>query len=313
MPDLHLIVDGVSKTFGELRANDGVDLNVQRGTIHAILGENGAGKTTLMNILYGLLQPDAGRITLNGKDVRIDSPRTAIELGIGMVHQHYALVGPLTVTENVVLGLEGALSQLDLSGHEARLRELSDSFGFETEPREMISRLPVGMQQRVEILKALYRNADLLILDEPTSVLTPGEIDSFFAVLRRLKESGRTVIFITHKLEEVMTLADRVTVMRGGQVTDELATNETDSNQLARLMVGRDVIFDIERPEGTAGAPCSGHRGCAPTATAGWRRSTASTSNSGRAKSSASPGLTATARPSSPNASPGSAPTTPVQ
>ncbi|MGF7158861.1 simple sugar transport system ATP-binding protein [Rhodoligotrophos appendicifer] len=249
----HLVVSKLSKSFGALKANDDVTIHVRRGTVHAILGENGAGKTTLMNMLYGLLQPDSGEILLDGKPVRIDSPRHALELGIGMVHQHFMLVDPLTVTENVILGLEGQGHRLDLKSHERRLAALSDSFGFEIEPSQTVSRLPIGMQQRVEILKSLYRDADLLILDEPTSVLTPGEARSFFGVLRKLKEAGKTILFITHKLEEVMELSDRVTVMRGGRVTDEVETKDTNASELARLMVGRDVIFDLERPQGTAG------------------------------------------------------------
>jgi general nucleoside transport system ATP-binding protein len=251
--DAHLTIDKLTKSFGPLKANDGVSIHVSRGSVHAILGENGAGKTTLMNMLYGLLQPDSGRIILNGKDVQIHSPRDALHLGIGMVHQHFMLVGPLTVTENVVLGMGGGARRLDLATHEARLRELSRDYGFDVEPSEIVSQLPIGMQQRVEILKCLYRNADILILDEPTSVLTPGETDSFFRVLRSLTEAGKTIIFITHKLEEVMDLSDRVSVMRAGRVTDELDTAETDTAELARLMVGRDVMFDLERPQGTAG------------------------------------------------------------
>jgi ABC-type uncharacterized transport system ATPase subunit len=253
MSEHHLVVENLCKSFGALRANNNVTIHVRRGSVHAILGENGAGKTTLMNMLYGLLQPDSGRILLDGREVRIDSPRRALDLGIGMVHQHFMLVGPLTVTENVVLGMEGQGARLDLGAHEARLRELSDSFGFEVEPSEITSRLPIGMQQRVEILKCLYRSADLIILDEPTSVLTPVETESFFRMLRRLKEAGKTIIFITHKLEEVMNLSDRVTVMRAGAVTDELATKDTNANELARLMVGREVIFDLERREAQAG------------------------------------------------------------
>lgn len=255
MTDHRLVVEGLCKSFGALKANDEVSVAIERGSVHAILGENGAGKTTLMNMLYGLLQPDSGRILLDGQPVRIDSPRRALDLGIGMVHQHFMLVGPLTVTENVILGMEGQGPTLDLKAHERRLRELSESFGFDIDPVEITSRLPLGMQQRVEILKCLYRNADLLILDEPTSVLTPGEIESFFAVLRRLKEAGKTIIFITHKLDEVMSLADRVTVMRAGRVTDSVETARTDTGELARLMVGRDIIFDLERPEGRAGDP----------------------------------------------------------
>jgi len=252
--DHHLVVDGVTKTFGELRANDAVTLHVRRGSVHAILGENGAGKTTLMNILYGLYHPDEGRILIDGRQVRIDNPKSALGHGIGMVHQHFMLVGPLTITENVILGMKQSGVTLGLAEHGRRLSELSDSFGFEVDPGEVVWKLPMGLQQRVEILKLLYHNADILILDEPTSVLTPSETGPFFDVLARLKEAGKTIIFITHKLEEVMDVADRVTVMRDGKVTAELEIGDTNPRELARLMIGRDVVFDIERSEAHAAA-----------------------------------------------------------
>jgi len=250
----HLVVDGISRSFGELKANDGVSLHVARGTVHAVLGENGAGKTTLMNILYGLYQPDEGRILVDGRDVAIDSPQTALRHGIGMVHQHFMLVAPLTVVENVILGLGGGLG-LDLKKHTAKLHDLSHSFGFDVDPAEPVWRLPMGSQQRVEILKLLYRDADILILDEPTSVLTPSEVGPFLDLLRRLRSGGKTILLITHKLEEVMAVADRVTVMRAGRVVAELDAAETNPRELARLMVGRDVVFDIARTEATLGAP----------------------------------------------------------
>ncbi len=249
----HLVVDRVTKTFGDLKANDAVSLHVRKGTVHAVLGENGAGKSTLMNVLYGLYHPDEGRILIGGRETRIDSPRGALEHGIGMVHQHFMLVGPLSVAENVILGLKEGRATLDIAVHARRLTELSNSFGFDVEPSEAVWKLPIGMQQRVEILKLLYRNVDILILDEPTSVLTPSETGPFFEVLGRLKEAGKTILFITHKLEEVMEVADEVTVMRDGRVTASLSTAETDPRELARLMVGRDVVFDISRPEGHAG------------------------------------------------------------
>jgi simple sugar transport system ATP-binding protein len=241
----HLIVDGISRTFGALKANDRVTLQVARGSVHAVLGENGAGKTTLMNILYGLYQPDEGRILVDGREVTIDSPAAALAHGIGMVHQHFMLVAPLTVAENIILGLAGGAA-LDLRGHVARLSELSRSFEFAIDPSEPIWRLPMSGQQRVEILKLLYRDADILILDEPTSVLTPSEVGPFIELLRRLRAGGKTILLITHKLEEVMAVADRVTVMRGGRVVGELETARTTPSELARLMVGRDVVFDIE-------------------------------------------------------------------
>jgi simple sugar transport system ATP-binding protein len=251
--EYHLVVEDVTKTFGELKANDGVSLHVRRGGVHAILGENGAGKTTLMNILYGLYDPDEGRILIDGNEVGIDNPKAALEHGIGMVHQHFMLVGPLTVTENVILGMKKLGLTLGLADHGRKLAELSDSFGFQVDPSELVWKLPMGMQQRVEILKLLYHSADIFILDEPTSVLTPSETGPFFQVLERLTEAGKTIIFITHKLEEVMAVADQVTVMRDGKVMAEMATAETDRRELARLMVGRDVVFDIERPEANLG------------------------------------------------------------
>jgi len=247
-PTHHLKLENITKAFGSLIANDRVSLHVRRGTIHAILGENGAGKTTLMNILYGLYQPDDGIIHIDGRAVRIHSPRDALDHGIGMVHQHLMLVGAFTVTENVILGMKGLGATLKRSVHAERIAETSRSFAFDVDPEETVERLPIGMQQRVEILRLLYNNAELLILDEPTSVLTPAETGPFFELLRRLADSGKTIILITHKLDEVMAASDDVTVMREGRVTAEVRTAETSKNELARLMVGRDVVFDVERP-----------------------------------------------------------------
>lgn len=249
----HLVIDRVTKSFGDFKALDNVSLHVHKNSIHAILGENGAGKTTLMNVLFGLYHADEGRIEIDGRQVPIDNPREAIENSIGMIHQHFMLVKSLSVTENIILGLKGQKASLRLAEHEQRVRELSDAFGFEIDPRELVWKLPMGMQQRVEILKALYRNAELLILDEPTSVLAPHEVDAFLSGLKRLRDAGHTIIFITHKLEEVMQAADQVTVLRQGRVTAEAAIEDTTVNELARLMVGRDVIFDFVRSEGNIG------------------------------------------------------------
>ncbi|MEH6626518.1 MAG: ABC transporter ATP-binding protein [Motiliproteus sp.] len=236
-------IEDVSKYFGDFCALKDVSLHVEKGTIHAILGENGAGKTTLMNIIYGLYQPEEGQVRFDGREVFIDSPRAAIELGIGMIHQHFMLVDTLSVTENVILGLEGDGLKLNLEQHQEKLAALSKSLGFDVNPTELIWKLPMGMQQRVEIMKALYRNAKLLILDEPTSILTPEEVDGFLEFLRNLRSSGCTVIIITHKLREIMEVADRVTVLRHGRVTAETELKDTTAQELAQLMVGRDVFL----------------------------------------------------------------------
>jgi ABC-type uncharacterized transport system ATPase subunit len=249
----HLVIEKVTKQFGSFKALDQVSLHVHKNSIHAILGENGAGKTTLMNVLYGLYHPDDGRIEIDGRPVHIANPRQAIENNIGMIHQHFMLVNSLTVTENIILGLKGQKASLHLTEHEQRIRELSVSFDFDIDPRELVWKLPMGMQQRVEILKSLYRNAELLILDEPTSVLAPNEIDAFLAGLKKLKDAGHTIIFITHKLEEVTKAADRVTVLRRGKVTAEVGVRDTTVNELARLMVGRDVLFEFERSQRETG------------------------------------------------------------
>ena len=250
-----LSLEGISKSFGAVTANDRVTLRVRPGTVHAVLGENGAGKSTLMNVLYGLYRPDEGRILIDGRDVVIDSPRAALAAGIGMVHQHFMLVGQLTVTENIVLGMKGQGLKLDLASHRRKIAKLSQSFGFEIDPTADVMKLPIGMQQRVEILKLIYQNAEILILDEPTSVLTPNETGPFFELLERLKSAGKTILFITHKLEEVMAIADDVTVMQGGKVKASLAKSETDPASLARTMVGRDVLFQVKRSAHSTGEP----------------------------------------------------------
>ncbi len=236
---------GISKRFPGVLANDGIDLEVAAGEIHAVLGENGSGKTTLMNVLYGLYAPDDGRIEIRGERVAFASPRDAIARGVGMVHQHFMLVPTLTVAQNVVLGLPGRSGRLDprldLGRVEARLRELAAAYRFAIDPAAPVWQLPVGVQQRVEILKALYRGADLLILDEPTAVLTPQEVHELFGILRGLAGEGRAVLFISHKLDEVMAVSHRVTVLRAGRVAGSAATGDVDVATLARLMVGRDV------------------------------------------------------------------------
>ena len=243
----HIVIEGITKSFGAFRALDDVSLNVKRGDIHAILGENGAGKTTLMNILYGLYQPDRGRIILDGRPVTLASPKHAIELGIGMIHQHFMLVNSLTVVENIVLGLERGFKAVDIAAHGTRILEMSRGFGFDIDPAAEVWTLPMGTRQRVEILKVLYRNAEVLILDEPTSVLAPGEVDAFLDGLKKLRAAGHTILFITHKLEEVMKVANRVTVMRLGKVSDEMDAAGTTPRELARKMVGREIVMRIDR------------------------------------------------------------------
>src|SRR6267378_393453 len=232
---------GIEKRFGDIHALRGVDLTVREGDIHALVGENGAGKSTLMNVLYGLYRADAGSIRYRGQEVHIAGPREAIALGIGMIHQHFMLVPPLTVAENVVLGDERGGPALDRRRIEDRVRELEDRFGIEVDPSARIEDIPLGLQQRVEILKVLYRGSELLIFDEPTAVLTPQEVDELFAIVRQLRSEGKTLILITHKLREVMAVTDRITVLRGGRNAGELVTKETTPAEIARAMVGREM------------------------------------------------------------------------
>ncbi|MFN3928455.1 MAG: ABC transporter ATP-binding protein [Thermoflexus sp.] len=239
---------GIVKRFPGVIANDHVNFSLRQGEIHAILGENGAGKTTLMNILYGLYHPDEGEIYIRGQPVEIRSPSDAIRLGIGMVHQHFMLVPVFTVAENIILGQEIRRGPfLDLRKAVEEVRALSQRYGLEVDPEAPVKDLPVGVQQRVEILKALYRKANLLILDEPTAVLTPQETEELFRVMRHLQRQGVSIIFITHKLKEVMAVADRITVLRNGRVVGTLTPREADEAYLAALMVGREVMLTVEK------------------------------------------------------------------
>src|SRR5438874_10449474 len=239
----------ICKAWPGVVANDQVNLKVRKGEIHALVGENGAGKTTLMNILYGLIHPDSGEIYINGQLVHISGPRDAIRLKIGMVHQHFMLIPPLTVAENIVLGHEpgSVRSVYDVKKAREIILALSKQYGLPIDPDIRIERLSVGLQQRVEILKILYRAADILIMDEPTGVLTPQETFELFGVLRGLVQQGKTIIFITHKLREVLELTDTVTVLRRGKNAGELVTKETNQAEIARMMVGREVLLRVNK------------------------------------------------------------------
>ncbi len=246
----------ITKRFPGVVANDGVDLVVQRGEIHALVGENGAGKSTLMRILYGLYQPDEGRISIQGRPVRIESPRTALALGIGMVHQHFMLIPRFSVTENVILGSEPTdrLGRLQMAEAQRRVGALCAQYGFALDPGAIVGTLSVGEQQRVEIIKVLYRGADLLILDEPTSVLAPQEVDELSANLRALRAQGKTIIFIGHMLDEVLAISDRITVLRRGQVVATVPAAGTTKTALAEMMVGRPVLLELTVPPMRPGA-----------------------------------------------------------
>jgi len=250
-----LELSGITKAFPGVLANDHISLDLQQGEILALLGENGAGKTTLMNILYGLYKPDEGEISIKGEKVTIQNPNDAISRGIGMVHQHFMLVPVMTVTENVMLGIEPTRNGifLDKAKVAKNIRDISEQYGLEVDPDAYIKDLPVGIQQRVEIIKVLYREADILILDEPTAVLTPQEVEGLFKILNTLIEKGKSIIFITHKLKEVMAVADRITVLRTGRTVGTVLPNEVNPQKLASLMVGREVNLIVRKKPATPG------------------------------------------------------------
>ncbi|NNF64602.1 MAG: ABC transporter ATP-binding protein [Acidimicrobiia bacterium] len=252
---MELELRGITKRFPGVLANDSVDLKVREGEILGLLGENGAGKTTLMNILYGLYSADEGEILVDGALQHFTGPGDAIAAGIGMVHQHFMLVPVFTVTENVVLGVEptGPLGRIDFKEAEREVLEISRTYGLEVPPSELIEDLPVGVQQRVEIVKVLFRDARVLVFDEPTAVLTPQEVEEFFGIVRSLQEAGKAIIFITHKLGEVLEIADRIAVLRRGKIVGEAVPGEISENELAEMMVGRPVELTVEKAKATPG------------------------------------------------------------
>ena len=254
MPPI-LELKNITKRFPGVLANDQVNLSLEEGEIHALLGENGAGKTTLMNILYGLYTQDEGQVLMRGNEVNIQSPSDAITLGIGMVHQHFMLIPVFTVTENVMLGQESlrVLDILDRGVAASKIRQISEQFKLEVDPDDYVKDLPVGVQQRVEIIKLLYRQADILIMDEPTAVLTPQEADELFNIMRSLAKRGKSIIFITHKLREVLEIADRITVIRRGKVVGTTTPQEADRETLAEMMVGREVSLEVDKDHSEPG------------------------------------------------------------
>lgn len=248
--DAPLAVDmeGIVKRFPGVVANDGITLKVRQGEIHALLGENGAGKSTLMNILFGLYAPDEGTIRIDGAPTHFSGPRDAVEAGLGMVHQHFMLIPRFTVTENVILGNEGAGLSLDRGAAARKVAGIAQSYGLAVDPDARVQDIPVGLQQRVEILRALYQGSRILILDEPTALLTPQEVEDLYGILRRLRDGGTTVIFITHKLREIAAISDRVTVIRRGRTIGTVETASSTGAQLAEMMVGREVLLRVNRP-----------------------------------------------------------------
>jgi general nucleoside transport system ATP-binding protein len=248
---------GITKRFPGVLANDNVNVDLQHGEVHALLGENGAGKSTLMNILYGLYTPDEGQILMRGEPIEVGSTKGSIEHGIGMVHQHFMLIPVMTVAENIVLATEPRKAGivLDYAAANKRVRDLSDRYGLAVDPDAKIERITVGQQQRVEILKALYRGAEILILDEPTAVLTPQEAQELFEIIRALQEQGKSIIFISHKLNEVLEIADRITVLRRGVVVDTIPAAGATEESLARMMVGREVLLRVDKEPAQPGDP----------------------------------------------------------
>ena len=242
-----LCLEGITKTFGNVIANDKISFELQSNEVHALLGENGAGKTTLMNVLYGLYHPDQGSIILNGIKISIRSPKDAISHGIGMVHQHFMLIPTLTVLENIILGIKHNPLKIDFQSAAKKVRKLCNEFNIQIDLQKKVGDLSIGVQQKVELLKALYREADILILDEPTAVLTPQEVDELFKTLNNLVEMGKSIIYISHKLWEVMRISHQITILRGGKSIKTVKTSQTDQETLAELMVGRKVLLEYEK------------------------------------------------------------------
>jgi ABC-type uncharacterized transport system ATPase subunit len=262
MNDIAIELKGIDKKFGLVHANKNINMKVRKGTIHGIIGENGAGKSTLMSILYGFYQADNGDIFVDGRKTVIKDPNAAISVGIGMVHQHFMLVENFTVLENIMLGAEESqVLNAGITKARRELKQLEEEYELEVDPDAIIEELPVGIQQRVEILKALYRGAEILILDEPTGVLTPAEADHLFRILKQLKSEGKTILLITHKLREIMAVTDEVSVMRRGEMVATRTTEETSVEELAELMVGRHVLLHVEKGPASPGATsCSRSR-----------------------------------------------------
>jgi general nucleoside transport system ATP-binding protein len=273
MANAAIELKGISKSFGPVQANKDIDIRIMPGTVHGIIGENGAGKSTLMSILYGFYKADAGEIFINGKLTTIPDSQAAIRAGIGMVFQHFKLVENFTVLENVILGAEsGAMLRPSLARARAELTRLADEYELNVDPDALIEDIGVGMQQRVEILKALYRRADILILDEPTGVLTPAEADHLFRILRNLRDQGKTIVLITHKLREIMEITETVSVMRRGQMVATVKTSETSPAALAELMVGRKVLLRVDKKPATPGKVILDVRGLSVTDAKGVKR-----------------------------------------